>query len=67
MRPDEAALLATTAGSPALELTRASGLGDRTVERTVSIYPGDRFELSARIAPATAPGPERRSALRVRG
>lgn len=62
----DAACLEVDAGSAALELVRTSACHGEVVERTVSTYPGDRFELSAQIEPATARGPERRSALRER-
>ncbi|MFC0673655.1 GntR family transcriptional regulator [Brachybacterium hainanense] len=64
--PEAARELEVEAGSAVLELLRVSGAGGRSIERTVSTYPGDRFELSARIAPVTAPGSAVRSALRAR-
>lgn len=64
--PHDAAELDIEAGSAVLEFVRISGYGGRAVEWTVSTYPGDRFELSAEIAPVTAQGSAGRSALRAR-
>lgn len=64
-RPDDAAVLALGPGEAVLELVRTSIVGGVVVEHTVSTYPGDRFELSASIAPITADG-SARSALRAR-
>lgn len=66
VRPEDAAELGIDAGSAVLEFVRVSGCGGRLIERTVSTYPGDRFELSARIAPVTAQESGGRSALRAR-
>ncbi|MGP9538098.1 GntR family transcriptional regulator [Brachybacterium sp. AOP43-C2-M15] len=66
VQPEDVAALGVDEGSAVLEFVRVSGCGGRLVERTVSTYPGDRFELSARIAPVTAPGSGGRSALRAR-
>lgn len=65
--PADADELDTTAGAAALELVRTSSRSGTVIEHTVSIYPGDRFELSAQIAPFRAPGSAPRSALRERG
>lgn len=64
--PEDAAELGVEQGSAVLEFVRVSGRGGQAIERTVSTYPGDRFELSAQIAPITAQGSGGRSALRVR-
>jgi len=66
VQPQDAAELDAELGSAVLEFVRVSGYGGRVVERTVSTYPGDRFELSARIAPVTAQESGGRSALRAR-
>lgn len=66
IRPEDAAELGVEHGSAALEFVRVSGRGGQAIERTVSTYPGDRFELSAQIAPVTAQESGGRSALRVR-
>lgn len=66
VQPQDAAELDVEEGSAVLEFVRVSGYGGRSLERTVSTYPGDRFELSARIAPVTAPESGGRSALRAR-
>jgi len=63
---EDAAQLEVAEGSAVLEFVRVSGCGGRSIERTVSTYPGDRFELSAQIAPVTAQGSGGRSALRAR-
>ncbi|MFV0373976.1 GntR family transcriptional regulator [Microbacterium sp.] len=52
--PADAEVLGIAPGSAVLELVRTSAMQDRVIEHTVSTYPGDRFELSAQIAPATA-------------
>lgn len=66
--PDaDAATLGVAPGAPVLELIRTSESQGQVVEWTTSTYPAARFELSARIAPLTAPGSAPRSALRVRG
>lgn len=62
----DASTLDIRVGAPVLELVRTSVSQGEVVEWTTSTYPGDRFELSAAIAPVTAPGSERRSALRAR-
>lgn len=64
-RPGDAAILELGPGEAVLELVRTSIAGGVVVEHTVSTYPGDRFELSASIAPVTADGTAR-SALRAR-
>lgn len=64
--PEDAAELEVDEGSAVLEFVRVSGRGGQSMERTVSTYPGDRFELSAQIAPFTAQESGGRSALRVR-
>lgn len=64
--PEDAAELGVEKGSAVLEFVRLSGYSGRSIERTVSTYPGDRFELSARIAPVTAQESGGRSALRAR-
>lgn len=66
IRPEDADELGVEHGSATLEFVRISGRGGQAIERTVSTYPGDRFELSAQIAPITAQGSGGRSALRVR-
>lgn len=66
VRPQDAAELDVEEGSAVLEFVRISGFHGRPLERTVSTYPGDRFELSARIAPVTAQESGGRSALRAR-
>lgn len=66
IRPEDADELGVPLGSAALEFVRVSERGGQAIEHTVSTYPGDRFELSAQIAPVTAQGSEGRSALRVR-
>lgn len=66
VHPEDAAELGVDEGSAVLEFVRVSGRGGRSLERTVSTYPGDRFELSAQIAPVTAQGSGGRSALRAR-
>ena len=66
IRPEDADELGVAHGAAALEFVRISGRGGQAIERTVSTYPGDRFELSAQIAPVTAQGSGGRSALRVR-
>ncbi|GAA1290629.1 GntR family transcriptional regulator [Brachybacterium alimentarium] len=66
VRPQDAAELGVEEGSAVLEFVRVSGRGGRLIERTVSTYPGDRFELSAQIAPVTAQESGGRSALRAR-
>ncbi|WP_347755711.1 GntR family transcriptional regulator [Agrococcus sp. ProA11] len=53
---DDAALLDAEPGSPALEFVRTSTAAGTVLERTVSIYPADRFALSAAITPTRAPG-----------
>ena len=63
---EDADELGVEPGSAVLEFVRLSGWGGRSIERTVSTYPGDRFELSAQIAPVTAQESGGRSALRVR-
>lgn len=63
---EDAAMLEVPVGAPVLELIRTSESHGRVVEWTTSAYPAARLELSARIAPVTAPGSEPRSALRVR-
>jgi len=63
----DAELLGVDAGSAVLEFVRVSIAAGTVVERTVSTYPGGRFELAASILPATAPGSAGRSALRERG
>jgi GntR family transcriptional regulator len=65
VRADDAAILELALGEAVLELVRVSISGGVVVEHTVSTYPGDRFELSASIAPVTAAGAQR-SALRER-
>lgn len=67
VRDDDAAILRMAAGAAVLELVRTSESQGSVVERTVSTYSAARFELSAQIAPVTAPGSAPRSALRVRG
>ncbi len=64
-RPGDAAILELGTGDAVLELVRTSIAAGVVVEHTVSTYPGDRFELSASIAPVTADG-SARSALRAR-
>lgn len=66
VKPQDAAELDVDEGSAVLEFVRVSGRGGQSIERTVSTYPGDRFELSAQIAPVTAQESGGRSALRVR-
>lgn len=66
VRPEDAAELGVDEGSAVLEFVRVSGSAGRLIERTVSTYPGDRFELSAQIAPVTAQESGGRSALRAR-
>lgn len=66
VRPEDAEELGVATDSAVLEFVRVSGTSGRSIERTVSTYPGDRFELSARIAPVTAQESGGRSALRVR-
>ncbi|APX34045.1 hypothetical protein BH708_16530 [Brachybacterium sp. P6-10-X1] len=66
IRPEDAQELGVDQGTAVLEFVRTSGTGGRSIERTVSTYPGDRFELSAQIAPVTAQESGGRSALRVR-
>lgn len=66
VQPQDAAELDIEEGSAVLEFVRISGRGGRSIERTVSTYPGDRFELSAQIAPVTAQESGGRSALRAR-
>lgn len=63
---EDAAELELDEGSAVLEFVRVSGRGGQSIERTVSTYPGNRFELSAQIAPVTAQESGARSALRVR-
>lgn len=63
---EDAAELELDEGSAVLEFVRVSGRGGQPIERTVSTYPGNRFELSAQIAPVTAQESGARSALRVR-
>ena len=65
VRPGDAAILELGSGDAVLELVRTSIAAGVVIEHTVSTYPGDRFELSASIAPVTAPGAVR-SALRAR-
>lgn len=65
-RDEDADLLEIPRGAPVLELVRVSVSRGEVVEWTTSTYPASRFELSARIAPVTAPGSAPRSALRVR-
>jgi GntR family transcriptional regulator len=64
--PEDAAELEIDEGSAVLEFVRVSNRGGQSIERTVSTYPGDRFELSAQISPVTAQESVGRSALRVR-
>ncbi|SDQ96719.1 GntR family transcriptional regulator [Microbacterium sp. cf332] len=66
VRDDDAATLRLAPGAAVLELIRTSKSHGEVVERTVSTYSAARFELSAQIAPVTAPGSAPRSALRVR-
>lgn len=66
VHPEDAHELEVAEGSAVLEFVRVSGRGGRSIERTVSTYPGDRFELSAQISPVTAQESGGRSALRVR-
>ncbi|MFC7431552.1 MULTISPECIES: GntR family transcriptional regulator [unclassified Agrococcus] len=63
--PGDAAILELADQGAVLELVRTSIAAGVVVEHTVSTYPGDRFELSASIAPVTADG-SARSALRAR-
>ena len=65
VRPGDAAILELGSGDAVLELVRTSIAAGVVIEHTVSTYPGDRFELSASIAPVTADGATR-SALRAR-
>ncbi len=64
-KPGDATILELAPGDAVLELVRTSIATGVVVEHTVSTYPGDRFELSASIAPVTADG-SARSALRAR-
>ncbi|RMI12527.1 GntR family transcriptional regulator [Cellulomonas triticagri] len=66
VRDEDTTTLAVAPGSPVLELARTTVAHGSVVEWTVSTYPASRFELSAQIAPLTAPGPAPRSALRAR-
>lgn len=52
----DARLLDTKRHSAALELVRTSTAAGVVLEHTVSIYPADRFELSAAIMPTRAQG-----------
>jgi GntR family transcriptional regulator len=63
---DDAGLLGIEPGAAVLELVRTSMSHGEVIERTTSIYPGDRFELSAAIAPASAAEQVPASALRTR-
>ncbi|MDO5663053.1 MAG: GntR family transcriptional regulator [Brachybacterium sp.] len=63
---EDAELLEMEEGGAVLELVRTSAVRERVVERTVSTYPGDRYELSAALAPVRAPGSAARSALQAR-
>ncbi|MBF4459398.1 GntR family transcriptional regulator [Pseudoclavibacter sp. VKM Ac-2867] len=63
---EDATLLQIDPGSPVLELLRTTISDGSVIEWTISTYPASRFELSAQIAPATAPADGALSALSVR-
>lgn len=58
----DAALLDAEAGSPVLEFVRTSTSAGTVLEHTVSLYPADRFALSAAITPTRAQGSARPAA-----
>lgn len=64
--PIDAEVLGIDAGAAVLELVRTSIMRGTVIERTTSIYPGSRFELSAAIAPVSATGETPESAVRPR-
>lgn len=62
----DAEVLGIETGAAVLELVRTSVARGIVIERTTSIYPGDRFELSAAIAPVSAVDEASGSAIRAR-
>jgi GntR family transcriptional regulator len=62
----DAGTLGIETGAAVLELVRTSIARGQVIERTTSIYPGSRFELSASIAPVSAGEDVPASALRPR-
>lgn len=53
--PSEKRLLETKEGSPCLEIGRRTWTGGRVASYARLLYPGDRYELTARFSPVGAP------------
>ncbi|WP_286830599.1 MULTISPECIES: histidine utilization repressor [Kordiimonas] len=52
--PSEKRLLEVREGSPCLEINRRTWTGDRVASYARLLYPGDRYELTARFSPVGA-------------